>query len=81
MPEFHYQEMYFLGADDTPYRKLTSDHVSTVTVDGREILKVEPEALTLLAAEAMRDVAHLLRPQHLQQLANILKDDEASEND
>ncbi|WP_334129530.1 fumarate hydratase [Sneathiella sp.] len=81
MPEFHYQEMYSLGADDTPYRKLTSDHVSTVTVDGREILKVEPEALTLLAAEAMRDVAHLLRPQHLQQLANILKDDEASEND
>jgi fumarate hydratase class I len=81
MPEFHYQEMYSLGKDDTPYRKLTSDHVSTITVEGQEILKIEPEALSLLAAEAMHDVAHLLRPQHLQQLANILKDDEASEND
>ncbi|MFC4271149.1 fumarate hydratase [Sneathiella chungangensis] len=81
MPEFHYQEMFSLGKDETPYRKLTSDHVSTIEVDGQEILKIEPEALSLLAAEAMHEVAHLLRPQHLQQLANILKDDEASEND
>ena len=81
MPEFHYQDMFSLGKDDTPYRKLTSDYVSTIEVDGKEVLKVEPEALSLLAAEAMHDVAHLLRPQHLQQLAKILEDDEASEND
>ncbi|WP_288901150.1 fumarate hydratase [uncultured Sneathiella sp.] len=81
MPEFHYQDMFSLGKDDTPYRKLTSDYVSTIDVDGRQILKVEPEALSLLAAEAMHDVAHLLRPLHLQQLAKILEDDEASEND
>ena len=81
MPEFHYQEIFSTGEDTTPYRKLTSDFVSTMIVDGQEILKIEPEALTLLTAEAMRDVAHLLRPEHLRQLANILKDDEASEND
>ncbi|WP_340151089.1 fumarate hydratase [uncultured Sneathiella sp.] len=81
MPEFHYQEVFSLGKDNTPYRKLTSDHVSTINVDGKEVLKVEPEALSLLAATAMHDVAHLLRPKHLEQLANILKDEEASEND
>lgn len=81
MPEFHYQDMFSLGKDDTPYRKITSDYVSTIDVDGKKILKVEPEALSLLAAEAMHDVAHLLRPQHLQQLAKILDDDEASKND
>ncbi|MEH6547814.1 MAG: fumarate hydratase [Sneathiella sp.] len=81
MPEFHYQEMFATGEDTTPYRKLSSAHVSTITVDGQEVLKVEPEALSLLTAEAMRDMAHLLRPKHLQQLASILEDDEASEND
>ncbi|GLQ05808.1 fumarate hydratase [Sneathiella chinensis] len=81
MPEFHYEELYQLGEDNTPYRKLTGDHVSTIEVDGKEVVKIEPEALELLTAEAMRDVSHLLRPQHLQQLANILKDDEASDND
>ena len=81
MPEFHYQEMFSTGEDNTPYRKLSSEHVSTITVEGQEVLKVEPEALSLLTAEAMRDMAHLLRPKHLQQLASILEDDEASEND
>ncbi len=81
MPEFQYQEMFELGLDETPYRKLTDKHVSTLSVDGKEILKIEPEALELLCAEAMRDVAHLLRPAHLRQLANILEDDEASDND
>ncbi|MEP4193230.1 MAG: fumarate hydratase, partial [Sneathiella sp.] len=81
MPEFQYQEMFELGLDETPYRKLTDKHVSTLSADGKEILKIEPEALELLCAEAMRDVAHLLRPAHLQQLANILEDDEASDND
>ena len=62
-------------------RKLTSDYVSTATVNGRTILNVEPEALRLLASSAMVDIAHLLRPGHLQQLANILDDPEASAND
>lgn len=65
----------------TPFRKLTSDFVSTSSVNGQQILHVEPEALRLLSATAMRDVAHLLRPAHLQQLSNILKDPEASNND
>lgn len=73
--------MFQLGKDETTYRKLTSDYVSTVELDGRSILKVEDEGLELLSKEAMSDIAHLLRPGHLQQLANILDDDEASEND
>ena len=81
MAEFHYQEIFEHGADTTPYRKLTSDHVSVATFEGRQILKVRPEALTLLAREAMDDVAHLLRPGHLQQLAHILDDPDASAND
>ncbi len=81
MPEFHYQDIFSPGKDTTPFRKLTDKYVSTVTVEGQEILKVEPEALSLLAAEAVNDISHLLRPAHLQQLAKILEDDEASEND
>ncbi|MBC7171043.1 MAG: fumarate hydratase, partial [Polyangiaceae bacterium] len=67
--------------DATPYRKLTSDHVSTATFAGETILKVEPEALTLLCREAMKDIAHLLRPGHLAQLRAILDDPEATAND
>ncbi|MCI0573308.1 MAG: fumarate hydratase, partial [Myxococcaceae bacterium] len=70
-----------LGEDTTPYRLLTKDFVSTFEAAGRTFLKVEPEALTLLTREAMRDIAHLLRPGHLQQLADILKDPEATSND
>lgn len=66
---------------DTPYRKITGDHVSITNVAGRDILTVEPEALRLLAEHAMRDIAHLLRPAHLQSLASILADSEASDND
>jgi fumarate hydratase class I len=73
--------MFELGPDETPYRRLTTDHVSTVELEGRTLLKVEPEALTLLAREAMVDVSYLLRSGHLEQLAGILKDAEASEND
>ncbi len=58
---------------NTPYRKLTGDFVSTINVAGKEVLKVDPQALTLLTNQAMIDIAHLLRPGHLQQLANILK--------
>lgn len=79
--EFHYQELFEHGMDTTTYRKLTSDHVATTVFEGQEILSVQPEALTLLAREAMDDVAHLLRASHLKQLSHILDDQEASEND
>ncbi len=81
MVTFQYQDMFPLGPDETPYRKVTDDYVSTIDAGGTEIVKVEPEALTLLTKEAMRDIAHLLRPSHLQQLRNILDDPEASDND
>lgn len=81
MTEIKYTDMFPLENTETPYRKLTSDFVKTIEVDGKKILKVEEEGLRLLAREAMRDIAHLLRPGHLQQLASILKDDEASDND
>jgi len=81
MAEFHYEEMFQLGDDPTEYRRLDLGGVSTIEVDGREILKIEPEVLTHLAAEAIRDVSHLLRPSHLAQLAKILEDPEASDND
>ena len=80
-PEFRYQEMFEHSADETDYRHLTSDHVSTTTFEGRQILKVEPEALRRLAREAIDDVAHLLRTSHLEQLRKILDDPEASSND
>ena len=80
---FKYQPLFEDASEDpTPYRLLTSDYVSTAQgPDGKDFIKVEPEALTLLSKQAMIDVAHLLRPAHLQQLSNILKDKEASEND
>ncbi len=81
MGEFQYQELFEHAADTTTYRKLTSDYVSTSTFEGLEIVKVQPEALTLLAREAMDDVSHLLRSSHLKQLAKILEDPEASHND
>jgi fumarate hydratase class I len=81
MAAFHYQEMFELGPDETEYRKLGNEHVSTLEIDGRQILKIDPEALTQLAAQAIRDVSHLFRPGHLAQLAEILEDPEASDND
>ncbi|MFO0617896.1 MAG: fumarate hydratase [Polyangiaceae bacterium] len=80
--EFFYQDVLeLIGPDETPYRHITKDYVSTFDAAGQRFLRVEPEALTLLAAEAMRDIAHLLRPGHLEQLSNILRDPEASPND
>ena len=76
----HYP-MFPLGDDKTQYRKITSDHVGTVEFDGQTILKVDPEALRVLAEEAFGDINHLLRPGHLAQLAKILDDPEASDND
>ena len=81
MAAFQYQELFEHHADTTPYRQLTSDYVSTAAFGDQEILQVAPEALTLIAREAMDDVAHLLRSSHLQQLAAILDDPEASDND
>ena len=81
MSDFYYQPLFERAGDDVPYRKLTSEHVSAVDFEGQTILRVEPEALTLLAREAIRDVSFLLRPGHLKQLAGILEDPEASDND
>ncbi len=81
MPEFEFQELLPVGHDTTPYRLVTTAGVSTFDTPHGRFLKVEPEALTLLAETAMRDIAHLLRPGHLQQLRNILDDPEASAND
>ncbi|QDE97085.1 fumarate hydratase [Myxococcus xanthus] len=81
MTDFQFQDMLPLGKDETPYRLLSKDHVSTFEVGGRTFLQVAPEALTLLTREAMRDIAHLLRPGHLKQLSHILEDPEASSND
>jgi len=81
MTDFHYQSIFEFEVDDTPYRKLTSDGVSSIRVDGREMLKVEPDVLQLVSRTAFDDVAHLLRPAHLAQLRMILDDSEASQND
>lgn len=78
---FEFTELLPLGADTTSYRLLTRDYVSTFEARGKTFLQVEPEGLTLLTQTAMRDIAHLLRPSHLEQLTNILKDAEASPND
>jgi len=81
MADFVFTELLPLGPDETPYRLITTEGVSTIDTSAGRFLKVDPGALTLLTEEAMRDIAHLLRPGHLQQLANILKDPEASAND
>ncbi|WP_257573800.1 fumarate hydratase [Streptomyces sp. JJ66] len=79
--EFSYTPLLPVGADPTPYRLVTTEGVSTFEAGGRTFLKVEPQALRLLAAEAMKDIAHFLRPEHLGQLRRILDDPEASPND
>ncbi len=81
MPTFEFQEILPVAKTATPYRKLTSEFVTTIDAAGHRFLKVDPQALTLLTSEAMRDIAHLLRPGHLAQLRKILDDVEASPND
>ncbi len=81
MSAYAHVELLPTGPADVTYRHLTSDHVSTVTAAGRRFLQVEPEALRLLTAEAMRDISHLFRPGHLASIAAILDDPEASAND
>ncbi len=80
-PPFVYQDPLPLGPDDTDYRLLSQEGVSTATFEGREILKVAPEALAYLAREAFHDTSFFLRPKHLGQVAAILQDPEASAND
>ena len=65
MTDFAYQEILPLGHDDTPYRLVTKDHVSTFDAAGKRFVQVAPEGLTLLARETMRDIAYLFRPAHL----------------
>lgn len=80
-PDFHYQDIFAMGEDSTQYRLITSDYVSVSEFEGKPILKVDPEGLRLLASVAFHDVSFFLRPAHLKQVAAILQDPEASEND
>ena len=81
MTKMLYSEMFPLSADTTDYRQITSDGVGVEKFGGREVLTIEPEAVTGLAEEAFRDISHLLRPSHLAQLRAILDDKDASKND
>ena len=81
MTPFHYQAPFPLGPDTTEYEKISSDFVSTSEFEGQEILKINPKALTLLSNEAIKAISFKLRTSHLQQVASILDDPEASEND
>ena len=80
-PDFKYAPMFQLGEDKTQYRLLTKEGVTTSTFEGKEIVKVSKEALTLLAQQAFHDVEFMLRREHNLQVAAILDDPEASEND
>jgi len=79
--DFVFQEMFPLAKDTTPYRLLTRDYVSSFEANGQRFLSVDKEGIRLLTFEAMKDIAHLLRPGHLAQLRKILDDPEASPND
>lgn len=81
MADFSFKKMFPTGEDTTKYRLLTKDYVSTINVDGRTVLKVDPKGLELLAQEAIADVSFYLRAEHLQSLAAIVADPEASDND
>jgi fumarate hydratase class I len=80
-PTFSYSHLLPLGKDETKYRLVSKEGVKVVKLGDREFLEVAPEALSKLTAEAIHDISHYLRPDHLQQLANIIKDPEASPND
>lgn len=81
MTDFHYQKPFPLGEDPTEYLQLTTDYVTTAEFEGREILKIDPQALTLLTNEAIKAISFKLRTSHLQQVASILDDPEATDND
>ena len=79
--DFDYTEMFPVGPDETNYRLVSTDGVSSFVTPEGTFLKVDPEAIRKLTAEAMRDIAHFLRTSHLEQLRKILDDPEASDND
>ena len=81
MPEFIYEDLLPVGADTTEYRLVSKEGVSTFDADGKTFLKVSPEAIRNLTEVALHDISHYLRADHLQQLANILKNPESSPND
>jgi fumarate hydratase class I len=81
MPEFNYEDLLPIGPDETEYRLVSNDGVSTFMAQGKEFLQVDPIAITTLTAEAIHDISHYLRSAHLQQLKNILDDKESSPND
>jgi fumarate hydratase class I len=81
VPAFSYEDPFPLGPDETEYRLLSKEGVSTASFEGREILKIDPGALSFLAQQAMRDCSFLLRTKHLKQVAAILEDPDASAND
>jgi len=81
MPEFNYEDLLPIGPDETEYRLVTTEGVSTFSAEGMEFLQVAPEAIMALTSEAIHDISHYLRSAHLQQLKNILDDVEASPND
>ena len=80
-PTFSYSQLLPLGKDETKYRLVSKEGVKVVELGDRQFLEVSPEALTKLTSEAIHDISHYLRPDHLAQLANIIKDPEASPND
>ena len=80
-PDFNYAPMFQIGKDDTEYRLISKNGISTAEFEGKEILKVSPEALTLLTQQAFHDVEFMLRREHNKQVAAILSDPEASDND
>ena len=81
MSEYQYQPPFEFGPDETPYRQLTTEGVSVVTLDGREFLRVDPNVLREVSRQAFDDIAHLLRPAHLAQLRKVVDDPESSSND
>ncbi len=81
MPDFTFQKMFPLTEDKTEYRRLEGSYVSESFFDGNPVLKIKKEGLEMLCEEAFKDVSHLLRPSHLKLVADIFKDNEASEND
>jgi fumarate hydratase class I len=81
MAEFIYQKPFPLKKDPTPYKLISTEYVSTIEVDGRKILKVDPKALELVAEKALAEVSFYLRPSHLEKVAKIITDPEATDND
>ncbi len=81
MTQFHYGDLFPVGAEGIDYRKVTGDHVRAESLGGRDILTIDSQALELLSFEAFHDISHYLRSSHLAQLRSILDDPEASEND